>query len=76
MARHKNQRKGSASAHPNSILGMAQLSGDKKLSSWIVRRQREADVDLELLKRWARAGFVSIPGNLGPVDQDQEENGE
>jgi hypothetical protein len=34
------------------------------------RRRREADIDYMLKLKWARSGFVSIPGNLGPVDGD------
>ena len=42
----------------------------RALRGLITRRMREADIDLQLKLKWAKAGFISIPGNLGPVDGD------
>lgn len=41
---------------------------------FLTRKMREADIDVALMNRWARNGFVSVPGNMGPVDGDQRED--
>lgn len=62
--------RGADMADPNSILGRAQLFGDRGTVQKVLWGQRRADVDLQLMNRWARAGFVSVPGALGPRDDD------
>lgn len=62
-----------AVAHSNSILGRANLAGDGRVSTMIVRGQRRADLDLYHMRRWARNGFVSLPGNMGPRDEAEGE---
>ena len=56
-----------------SLLGKAQLDGDDELVSRITRGMRRADVDLASMLKWQRDGFVSVPGNLGPVTDDEGE---
>lgn len=73
MPRHKNQNKGSAAAHPNSIEGRAQVTGDKSLMKVINRKRREADIDLALLNKWNRTGFVSGVSSMAPADEDNDE---
>jgi hypothetical protein len=58
-------------AHQNSIW---QLKEYRHKREHIVFRQRQADIDLAHMNRWAKHGFVSVPGNLGPADSDRSED--
>jgi len=60
--------------HPNSILAQAQFKGNRRLVNGILRDLRTRDIDLMLMNKWARAGFISIPGNLGPRDGDIDDD--
>ena len=41
-----------------------------------IDREAEADKDLEAIERWARAGFVSVPGQSVEWSRPKEDEGE
>jgi hypothetical protein len=60
--------------HENSLLSLLRRENNSRLINKVMNGQRRADIDLILMNKWARAGFISLPGQFGPSGEEQMED--